>query len=309
MVPVIAGPTATGKSSLALRLAEEHGLEIVNADAMQVYKGMDIGTAKPLMDERSRVPHHVVDVVTPAEAYSVARYVADAHHAIQDVFSRGGTPLVVGGTGFYIRALRQGLPTTPPADPEAQAPLWEAVEQGRLAELIEELTAAAPEDAERAAENPRRIVRSLEVLRRTGRPPSAFPFSTPLFGYALHVLSPPADDLRRRIVRRAHQQFDAGLVAEVSGLLSRYPEQPTALQAIGYKEVVAHLRGSSSREEALEAVISATVRYAKRQRTWFRAERAAIVWRVSGDQAEEEVLAGWSAAAGSGWRGPWGPGY
>src|SRR5690606_26344961 len=129
-----------------------------------------------------------------------------------------GTPLVVGGTGFYIRALRQGLPTTPPADPEAQAPLWEAVEQGRLAELIEELTAAAPEDAERAAENPRRIVRSLEVLRRTGRPPSAFPFSTPLFGYALHVLSPPADDLRRRIVRRAHQQFDAGLVAEVSGL-------------------------------------------------------------------------------------------
>src|SRR5690606_15671018 len=116
VVPVIAGPTATGKSSLALRLAEEHGLEIVNADAMQVYKGMDIGTAKPLMDERSRVPHHVVDVVTPAEAYSVARYVADAHHAIQDVFSRGGTPLVVGGTGFYIRALRQGLPTTPPAD-------------------------------------------------------------------------------------------------------------------------------------------------------------------------------------------------
>lgn len=283
---------------MAQRLAEELGFEIVNADAMQVYRGMDIGTAKPSQDEQRRVRHHVIDVVTPAEPYSVARYVADAHDAIEDVLSRGRVPLVVGGTGFYVRALRQGLPTAPPADGEAQAPLWEAVEQGRLAELTAELAAAAPEDAERAAGNPRRVVRSLEVLRRTGRPPSAFPFTAPRHDFALHVLSPPADRLRQRIVRRAQKQFEDGLVEEVAGLLRLYPEQPTALQAIGYKEVARHVRGLASLPEAQGDVIRATVRYAKRQRTWFRSERDATVWRVTGEEAVGEVLRAWLSVWG-----------
>ncbi len=308
-MPAIAGPTASGKSALALAVAERFDLEIVNADAMQVYRGMDIGTAKPTAEEQRLVRHHVIDVVTPAEPYSVTRYVADAHAAIDDVLARGKTPLVVGGTGFYIRALREGLPTTPAADAAAQAPLWASVEQGRLAELIDELAAAAPQDAERAAGNPRRVVRSLEVLRRTGRPPSAFPFTTPRFALALHVLSPPPDTLRQRVVRRALKQFESGLVEEVAGLIERYPDQPTALQAIGYKEVARHVRGSTTRPEAIEEVVSATVRYAKRQRTWFRAERDTVVWATTGEEARTAVLTGWLAAASSGWSEPWGPGH
>src|SRR5690606_34719109 len=149
-------------------------------------------------------------------------------------------------------ALRQGLPTAPQAAAESQAPLWQAVEQGRLEELMAELAAAAPEDARRAAGNPRRVVRSLEVLRRTGRPPSAFPFTAPRFAFTLHVLAPQRDELRQRIVRRARQQFDDGLVDEVAALLRLYPEQPTALQASGYKEGARHVPGLISMADAAE---------------------------------------------------------
>ncbi len=288
-VPMLAGPTASGKSDAALRLAERYGLEVVTADAMQVYAGMDIGTAKPTVDERARVPHHLVDVVTPAEPFSVADYVRAAEAAIDSVLARGRLPIVSGGTGFYLRALREGLPTVPPADFEAQAPLWEAVGQGRLDELVSELEAKAPADAARAAGNPRRVVRSLEVLRRTGRPPSAFPTLPPRHRYDLAVLMPPAPELRTRIAGRARRMFERGLVAEVATLLEAYPEQPTALQAIGYKEVVAHLRGEASEEEALAAVELATQRYAKRQRTWFRSERDATYFHGTGEQVTAEL--------------------
>jgi len=281
-----------------MRLAEALGLEIVNADAMQVYRGMDIGTAKPTAAEQARVRHHVIDVVTPAEAYSVARYVDDAHYAIADVLARDKLPLLVGGTGFYVRALRAGLPTAPPADAAAQAPLWQAVEQGRLDELIAELRAASPSDAERAAGNPRRVVRSLEVLRRTGRPPSTFPFTEPRFSFDLFVLAPPTGELRPRIVRRARKQFEDGLVEEVAGLLREYPRQPTALQAIGYKEVAELLRGKATLADAMERVVNATARYAKRQRTWFRSERGASVWPFTGEQAEPELMKVFAARMG-----------
>lgn len=286
---MLAGPTASGKSAAAMTLAAAFDLEIVNADAMQVYRGMDIGTAKPSAAEQQQVRHHVIDVVTPAEAYSVARYVADAHQAIEDVLARGKLPLVVGGTGFYLRALRDGLPTAPPADPEAQAPLWAAVEQGRLEELIAELRSSAPQDAERAAGNPRRVVRSLEILRRSGRPASSFPFTEPHFEFGLHVLMPPSDELRARITERARRQFENGLVDEVAALLKRYPAQPTALQAIGYKEVARYLRGEVPLELAQQDVVNATARYAKRQRTWFRAERQARFWPSSGEEAHGEI--------------------
>lgn len=284
-VPAIVGPTASGKSAAALALAEEFALEIVSADAMQVYRGLDIGTAKPTPEERRRVPHHLVDVVDPDERFSVARYVELAEAAIADVFARGRVPLVVGGTGFYLRALREGVPTAPEADLERQAPLWEAVGAGRLDELVAELEAASPADAARAARNPRRVVRSLEVLRLTGRPPSAFPSTEPRFAYEVFLLDPPAAGLRSRIARRARQQFEEGLVDEVRSLLERYPEAPTARQSIGYKEVVAHVRGEATLEEAIEAVTVATARYAKRQRTWFRREPGVHVLAMTGEEA------------------------
>lgn len=279
-----------------MRLAREFGLEIVSADAMQVYRGMDIGTAKPTAAERTAVPHHLLDVVEPSEPFSVAAYVELAEAAIADVFGRGGVPLVTGGTGFYLRALREGLPTAPPADPEAQAPLWAAVAAGRLAELDAELRAAAPHDAERAAMNPRRVVRSLEVLRATGRPPSAFPPRPPRFAYRAAHLHPHMAALRPRIAARTNQMFARGLVAEVAALLARYPEQPTALQAIGYKETAAHVRGEVSEAAVRAEITAATARYAKRQRTWFGAETPELRLLTTGE-AGYQALRAWVMGA------------
>ena len=286
---MLAGPTASGKSAIAMVLAETHGLEIVSADAMQVYIGMDIGTAKPTTDERTRVPHHLIDVITPAQSFSVAAYVERAHAAIAAILDRGSVPLVVGGTGFYLRALREGLPTVPEADPAAQDPLWKEVERGRLTVLMAELRERAPVDAERAGANPRRVVRTLEVMRRTGRPPSEFPFTAPAYRFAHLVLQPPVEELTQRIAERTTAMFEAGLVAEVESLLRDHPGQSTALQAIGYKEVVEHVRGNSTLTEAVDAVTRATVRYAKRQRTWFRAEKDAVVVSAAGSGALRDV--------------------
>src|SRR5690606_12071749 len=207
-VPALVGPTASGKSAAAMALAEEHGLEVVSADAMQVYRGLDIGTAKPTPEERRRVPHHLVDVVDPDERFSVARYVELAEAAIADVFARGRVPLVVGGTGFYLLALREGVPTAPEADLERQPPLWEAVAAGRVDELLAGVEPASTADAAGAARNPRGVVRSLEVLRPTGRAPSACPSTEPRFAYEVFLLDPPAAGLRSRIARRARQQFE-----------------------------------------------------------------------------------------------------
>jgi tRNA dimethylallyltransferase len=288
---MLAGPTASGKSGIALALAEKHGLEIVSADAMQVYRGMDIGTAKPTLAEQRLVRHHVLDVVTPAESYSVAAYVAHAHSAIASILERGSIPFVVGGTGFYLRALRDGLPTVPEADAAVQAPLWAVVEQGRLAELMAELEDLAPTDAARAGANPRRVVRNLEVLRRTGKPPSAFAYTPPRYAFDLLVLAPSPATLAPRIIERAEAMFDAGLVDEVRRLLAAFPAKGTALQAIGYKEVVDHVRGGSTVREAIDSVTDATLRYAKRQRTWFKAEKGATVVEAAGADALPAVEA------------------
>ena len=260
---------------------------------MQVYSGMDIGTAKPGPEERLTVTHHLLDVVSPAEPFSVADYVRLAESAIAAARARGALPLVVGGTGFYLRALARGLPTVPMADPEAQAPLWRAVELGHLADLAAELRAASPADAERAGANPRRVVRSVEVLRRTGLAPSAFPLARPRFAYRMLVLLPATVTLGPRIEARTADMFGRGLVAEVRALLARYPDQPTALQAIGYKEVAEHLRGHLSLEAAHQAVTGATLRYAKRQRTWFKAEPDAQFVPKVGEASQEEIGQWW----------------
>jgi len=274
---VLAGPTASGKSELALALADLIPTEIISADAMLVYQGMDIGTAKPKALERQRVPHHLIDVVTPAEPFSVADYVRLAEAAIAEVLARGRLPLVVGGSGFYIRALAEGLPTAPPADSAAQAELWRVFEKEGLEPLLDELRRASLADEARAQRNPRRVVRALEVLRRTGRPPSSFPASTPRFSYRKCVLLPSLATLQARIEVRTAQMFAAGLITEVAELLRRYPEQPTALQAIGYKEVGEFLRGRLTLEQVQERVAQATLQYAKRQRTWFRREPGAVL--------------------------------
>ena len=295
-VPMLGAPTASGKSSTAIRLAlqlrDRVTIEIVTADAMQVYEGMDIGTAKPDLAERAGVRHHLLDLVTPAEPFSVARWVAAAEEVIGEILARGALPLVVGGTGFYLRSLAAGLPLVPPADPQVQQPIVEQLERDGLDGLRAELAARAPLDAERAGLNPRRVVRALEILRSTGRPPSSFGRTEPRFGYSKVVLLPTADQLAPRISARAEQMFGQGLVDEVRSLLERWPEQLTATQAIGYKEVVAHLRGEIDLAEAREAVRLATSQYSRRQLTWFRREPDAV--RLPGLAADNlDYLSDW----------------
>ena len=231
---------------------------------MMVYRGMDIGTAKPTLAERARVPHHLIDVVEPDETFSVAQYVTLAEQALEEILGRGHIPLVVGGTGFYIRALTLGLPTTPAPDAEVQRGLWERLEARGLDALEAELSQRSPEDAARAQRNPRRVVRALEVWERSGRSPTTFPPTTPRYRYSKRRLEPVhAGGLEEAIRRRTNAMFQGGLVAEVEGLLERYPAATTALQAIGYKEVRAALQ-SGSLDDAPGAVTRATLRYAKR---------------------------------------------
>ena len=270
MIPVLAGPTASGKTSAAVELAQVYPLEIISADAMMVYRGMDIGTAKPTLAERKAVPHHLIDVVAPNTAFNVADYVRLAELAIEDVLERDKVPFIVGGTGFYIRALVQGLPTTPEVDEDVQAPLWERFEKEGLEPLHQELLVKSPADAKRAQRNPRRVIRALEILERTGKAPSEFSMTKPAYSYKQLSLLPSLDVLEPRIEARTEAMFEAGLVAEVEGLLAQYDSFATARQAIGYKEVMSYLAGELTLEESKAAITLVTRQYAKRQRTWFR---------------------------------------
>lgn len=266
---------------------------MVSADATTVYRGLDIGTDKPTLEERARVPHHLVDVLEPSEAMSVARFLEMAERAIGEVLFRERVPLVVGGTGYYIRALSEGLHQLPPPDPLFQETLWQELEERGVEPLLAELGAASPEDARRVGRNPRRLVRALEVLRRTGIPPARFPKRPPRFRYRKLVLFPERAWLWPRLEERARAQFARGLVEEVRALLQRYPKLPTALQAIGYKEVVGYLRGAYTLEEALERDIRAVKAYAKRQYTWFRHEPGDVTYLLKGGEAAYTGFRDW----------------
>lgn len=271
-IPVIAGPTASGKSSAALRLAKQFNGEIVTADAMQVYREMDIGTAKPTTSEQAAIPHHLIDIVNPNETYSVAEWLPAAESIISEIIDRGKLPIVAGGTGFYISALQQGLPTIPAADINRQQSLWDVVAAGNLAALQEELKQHAPLDAERAGDNPRRVVRAVEILRATGKAPASFPYTTPRFSILPLVLSPSMEILEPRIYARTRAMFTAGLEAEVAALLDKWGIERlgTARQAIGYKELFGVFAGEYSIAEAQAEISLRTRQYAKRQLTWFK---------------------------------------
>ncbi len=300
VVPVLAAPTAAGKTAAALRLAAHpagRGLEVISADAMQVYRGLDVATAKPTAAERARVPHHLLDLVEPFEPFSVAAWVTAAEAAIDDVLARGGRPLVVGGTGFYLAALGDGLPTTPPSDPARRAALEAELAERGLDALEAELRAAAPEDATRAQRNPRRVLRALEVLRATGRPPSSFPAAPARFRLRTFVALPTPPLLAQRVRERVAAMVAAGLVDEVARLLATVPPEATVWQAIGPKELAPVLRGERPLAAALDDVADATLRYAKRQRTWF-AKRPAHAERRTDvlDALDSELLAWWRGA-------------
>lgn len=301
VIPVLVAPTAAGKTAAALRLAERpegRGLEVVSADAMQVYRGLDVASAKPTPAERARVPHHALDLVDPHEPFSVAAWVAAAEAAIDDVLARGGRPLVVGGTGFYVTALAEGLPTAPPSEPERRAALEAELAARGLDALEAELRRASPADADRAQRNPRRVVRALEVLRAAGRPPSAFPTAPPRFRVRTFAALPPTELLAARVRARVAAMVAAGLVDEARRIAARAPAGATVGQAIGLKELLPALRGERPLAEALADVEAATLRYAKRQRTWFRTRPADAERHESVlDALDAELLAWWTRAA------------
>ena len=273
--PVLAlvGPTAAGKTALALELAPALDAEIVSADAMLVYRGMDVGTAKPTLQERARVRHHLVDVVDPGEEFSVARFQPMARAAIADVLARGRTPLLVGGSGLYFHAVVDEF-VFPPATEQVRRRLEAEAEEVGLPVLYQRLVDRDPQAAARVQPaNLRRIVRALEVMELTGRRFSSFrgAMDAPVSRYRLLVLGldPGQELLRARVADRVAAMAEAGLVDEVRGLASR-PLSRTARQALGYKELLAALQAGSPPDAALDEVIARTRRYARRQLAWFR---------------------------------------
>jgi len=273
----LAGSTAVGKSEIALLLAEKIGGEIISADSMQVYRGLDIGTAKPSLAERARVPHHLLDILDLTAGFDAARFVEVSRAAIAGIQNRGRLPILCGGTGLYFKALLEGLGQAPPADPVLRAELG----QIPLPTLLAELAAADPTTYERIdRQNPRRIVRAVEVIRLTGRPFSEqraswvpglstdhHPSSLNHFFFGI---SRPIAELNRRIEARVDSMFHLGLVAETEQLVKRgLAENPTASQALGYRQVLEHFRGVRPLPETIELVKIRTRQFAKRQRIWF----------------------------------------
>ena len=278
----IVGPTATGKTALAVALARAIGGEIVGADSRQVYRRMDIGTAKPTPEERALVPHHLLDVVDLDEPFSLAQYLELATEALEDIWARGRQPLLVGGSGQYVWALLEGwtVPRLPPQR-ELRRPLEERAKRDGGEALHREL---ARVDAQAAAgidpRNVRRVIRALEVFQATGRPISFWQEKAPPGWDALILgLTCTRDELYRRIDARVDAMMEAGLVDEVRGLLAMgYSPALPSMSGIGYREVCQHLAGELDLPTTVARIKAATHRLARQQATWFRRDDPRIRW-------------------------------
>lgn len=279
-VPVIAivGQTASGKSDLAVELAKIIDAEIINADAMQLYRGMDIGTAKVTEDEKQGVPHHLFDVLDVTEEASVAIYQEQSRAIIADIQKRGRVPILVGGSGLYIRAALDHM-DFPPTDPQVRRRLYDRVETEGLPALFSELAQKDPRAAATIEpRNDRRIVRALEVIELTNKP---FAASLPKQEYITNTvqiaLSIEQDQLDARIAARVEKMWDSGLVEEVQDLLLKGLAQgPTASRAVGYAETIRHLSGEMNAEETIDLIAQSTRRLARRQRRWFKRDERVI---------------------------------
>ena len=289
----IAGPTAVGKSEIALARAEQLGGEIISVDSMQVYRALDIGTAKPSSAERARVPHYLIDICELTETFDAAKFIRLSQKAVEEIQARGHVPVFCGGTGLYFKAFLSGLGEAPSANPELRAEL----EALPFEILLRELRERDPEAYEKIdKQNPRRVIRAMEVIRLTGKKFSEQRAEWKAEGKRLKAevifaLTRKADDLHTRINIRVDEMFSRGLVDETRELLKHGLEQNrTAMQAIGYRQVVEHLRGEYSLAETIEQVKIRTRQFAKRQLTWFRRQLDPEWIELKPDESVEDAV-------------------
>ena len=290
----VVGPTASGKTALAVELAKSFNGEVISCDSMQIYRRMDIGTAKPTFDEMQGIPHHMIDICEPDEAFSVSRYVELADPILQDVLARGKTAVIAGGTGLYVDALIRGNDFAPFPSTGCRERLEARAEAEGMEVLTEELRAIDPEALERSQGNPRRIIRALEVWQETGETITAHNLRTQAIPDKYSPLWIGLDFEERqtlydRIDLRVELMVKDGLLEEIRGILdSGIPEDATAMQAIGYKEFIDAMAGRDTLENAVAKLQQSSRRYAKRQLTWFRKNKN-IHWicRKNGQSSDE----------------------
>ena len=279
---VLVGPTAVGKSRVALELAGRLNAEIVSADSRQVYRHMDIGTAKPSAEDRARIPHHLIDVADPDEEFTLVHFRARALKVIAEIIARGKPPLVVGGTGLYVRSLTEGFSVPPvPPDSAVRAHLEARAETEGSANLYRELAEIDPAAVEHIhPSNTRRIVRALEVWHATGRPFSYWQRRTPVpYDVVRLGLTCEREELYRRIDGRVDQMMADGLVDEVQDLVARgYDWALPSMSSLGYRQLGEYLRGECTLPDAVQRIKFATHRYARQQYAWFRPGDPAIAW-------------------------------
>jgi tRNA dimethylallyltransferase len=290
----ITGPTASGKSAVALEVARRIGGELISVDSRQVYRGMDIGTAKATAEERAAVPHHGLDLVDPGERYSAGRFAREARAWVREIRARAHVPVLVGGTGFFLRALLDPLFAEPPLEPERRERLraWLAVREPSLLRCW----AAALDPAGEVGADPQRLARRLEVALLSGRPLSWWqrhaPAGEPAVPAVVFVLELPRAELYRRIDERVHRMVAGGLLEEVARLAQRGSgEADPGMNATGYIELLSHLRGERTLSEAVVLIQNATRAYARRQLTWFGRQLPADAIRVPADRPVADVAA------------------
>ena len=293
-VIVICGPTASGKTGLSIELAKKINGEIVSCDSMQIYKDMDIGTAKPTIEEMDGIKHYLLDYISPTERYSVADYKRDATKAIKEIIDKGKTPIVVGGTGLYLESLIYGIEYEEiELDLEYRNYLEKIEQEKGLLILYEEAKKIDEQAIKKISQNDKkRIYRILEIYHSTGKTKTEIEKESrkkgPDFEYILFAIDMDREKLYDRINQRVDIMIKSGLIEEVKKIIKKYNEFPTAMQGLGYKEVVEYLNGDLTKEEMIEKIKIMTRRYAKRQLTWFRKYKD-ICW-INGLQDRNDNL-------------------
>ena len=295
-VIVICGPTASGKTALSIELAKEINGEIISSDSMQIYKDMDIGTAKPTKQEMQETKHYLLDFVEPDQRYSVAQFKKDAEKAIEEILAKNKVPIIVGGTGLYVDSLIYGIEYQEiELDKKYREELEEKAQKEGLETLYEQAQKIDPQAMEKiSANDKKRILRILEIYHSTGKTKTQQEIESRKnevkYDYKVFALNMEREKLYERINKRVDIMIEQGLIQEVENLCSKYTEFPTAMQGLGYKEVVEYLQGKISEQEMIEKIKMETRRYAKRQLTWFRKNKQTIWLDATKGKENVEII-------------------